>query len=68
MVVGVDPPASASGTCGIVVAAMLAEGSYAVLADESRGGASPEGWAAAVAGAEGSLSASPKHPLAPLTG
>jgi phage terminase large subunit-like protein len=55
VVVGVDPPTSAGGTCGIVVAAMLgddsADVSWAVLEDASVGGASPEGWAAAVAAA-----------------
>jgi phage terminase large subunit-like protein len=52
VVVGVDPPASVGGTCGIVVAAALSEeATYAVLADESVSGASPEGWAAAVAAA-----------------
>ena len=49
VVVGVDPPASANGACGIVVAATVEEGAWAVLADESVAGASPEGWAAAVA-------------------
>jgi phage terminase large subunit-like protein len=49
VVVGVDPPTSAAGTCGIVVAAEVAAGGFAVLADESIAGASPEGWAAAVA-------------------
>jgi phage terminase large subunit-like protein len=51
VVVGVDPPASAAGVCGIVAAATLADGSHAVLADESVAGASPEGWAEAVAAA-----------------
>lgn len=51
VVVGVDPPASAGGTCGIVVAAQTGEGRIAVLADASLGGCSPEGWARAVAGA-----------------
>lgn len=49
VVVGVDPPASAAGTCGIVVAATTADGRAAVLADLSVGGRSPEGWARAVA-------------------
>ena len=49
VVVAVDPPASANGTCGIVVAAKLGDGVCVVLADESVMGASPEGWAAAVA-------------------
>lgn len=49
VVVGVDPPAGPEKTCGIVAAAMLGDDRYAVLADESVSGASPEGWAAAVA-------------------
>jgi phage terminase large subunit-like protein len=51
VVVGVDPPASAGGTCGIVVCALDAEGVGHVLADRSAGGLSPEGWARAVAAA-----------------
>ena len=60
VVVGVDPPASASGTCGIVVCGMRKlEGERTgpstslrtgyVLADASVSGVSPEGWARAVA-------------------
>lgn len=49
VVVGVDPPAGAGGTCGIVVAALDAAGVAHVLADASVAGCSPEGWAAAVA-------------------
>ena len=52
VVVGVDPPASAAGTCGIVVCGMRkVEGEPAgyVLADLSVGGLSPEGWARSVA-------------------
>jgi phage terminase large subunit-like protein len=48
VVVGVDPPASAEGTCGIVVCALDADGVGHVLADHSAGGLSPEGWAKAV--------------------
>ncbi|MFL6800779.1 MAG: DNA-packaging protein [Sphingomicrobium sp.] len=51
IVVGVDPPASVAGTCGIVVCAMGADGIAYVLADASAGGLSPEGWARRVAGA-----------------
>jgi phage terminase large subunit-like protein len=51
VVVGVDPPASAEGTCGIVVCALDAEGVGHVLADWSQGGLSPEGWARRVAAA-----------------
>jgi phage terminase large subunit-like protein len=51
-VVGVDPPASSAGdACGIVVAALLADGSALVLADASVERASPERWARAVANA-----------------
>lgn len=49
VVVGVDPPATAAGTCGIVVAGLSADGDAVVLADASVTGASPEGWARAVA-------------------
>jgi phage terminase large subunit-like protein len=45
VVVGVDPPASQAGTCGIVVCALGADGVVYVLADCSAGGLTPEGWA-----------------------
>ena len=48
VLVGVDPPASPAGTCGIVVAGLRDEIGY-VLEDASVAGRSPEGWAAAVA-------------------
>jgi phage terminase large subunit-like protein len=51
VVVGVDPPASAGGTCGIVLCGAGADGTLYVLADHSVAGASPLGWAAKVAGA-----------------
>jgi phage terminase large subunit-like protein len=51
IVVGVDPPASTGGTCGIVVCGAGADGVLYVLADASIGGASPERWAKAVAAA-----------------
>ena len=51
IVVGVDPPASESGTCGIVVCGSDAGRVLHVLADASVGGASPERWARAVAAA-----------------
>jgi phage terminase large subunit-like protein len=52
VVVGVDPPASASGdACGIVVCAKGADGLFYVLADCSVAGTSPAGWAARVAAA-----------------
>ena len=50
VVVGVDPPASATGdACGIVVCGIDEEGRTAVLADASVERASPEKWARAVA-------------------
>ncbi|MES2135701.1 MAG: terminase family protein [Pseudomonadota bacterium] len=48
IVVGVDPPASAEGTCGIVVCGLGADGLLYVLADASVSG-SPEHWARCVA-------------------
>ncbi len=51
-VIGVDPPASATGdACGIVVAAIAEDGIAHVLADASVERASPERWARAVADA-----------------
>ena len=53
VVIGVDPPASATGdACGIIIAARLTDGRAAILADESVEQASPERWAAAVADAQ----------------
>ncbi|PNU04658.1 DNA-packaging protein [Novosphingobium guangzhouense] len=50
VVVAVDPPASADGdACGIVVAALAADGTAHVLADASVEKAGPERWARAVA-------------------
>jgi phage terminase large subunit-like protein len=49
IVVGVDPPASAAGVCGISVCGLGADGIFYVLADASGGGLSPEGWAREVA-------------------
>jgi phage terminase large subunit-like protein len=52
VVVGVDPPISAEGdACGIVVCALLDDGTAHVVDDSSVSGRSPEGWARAVAGA-----------------
>jgi phage terminase large subunit-like protein len=51
VVVGVDPPASAGGTCGIVACGLDADGGGWVLGDHSEGGLSPEGWARKVAAA-----------------
>jgi phage terminase large subunit-like protein len=45
VVVGVDPPASQGGTCGIVVCGLLADGIVHVLADCSAGGLTPNAWA-----------------------
>ncbi|WP_375382623.1 DNA-packaging protein [uncultured Sphingomonas sp.] len=54
IVVGVDPPATAAGTCGIVVAGLARDGGTGaerawVLDDRSAVRPSPEGWARAVA-------------------
>ena len=51
VVVGVDPPASAEGTCGIVACGLDRDGVGWVLGDHSQGGLSPEGWARKVAAA-----------------
>ncbi len=48
IVVGVDPPASAEGICGIVVCALGGDGLAYVLADATVSGLGPEGWARAV--------------------
>jgi phage terminase large subunit-like protein len=45
ILVGVDPPASQGGTCGIVVCSLGMDGIAYVLADCSQGGLSPNGWA-----------------------
>lgn len=51
VVVGVDPPASAAGdACGIVAVGLGRDGCGYVIEDASVSGASPEGWARAVAG------------------
>lgn len=57
VVVGVDPPASEAGACGIVVCGLTGDGRGAVLADCSIAGARPEGWAARVAAAFAAWSA-----------
>ncbi|MFC7499863.1 DNA-packaging protein [Enterovirga sp. GCM10030262] len=50
IVIGVDPPASASGdACGIVAVGLGRDGIGYVLGDHSVRGLSPEGWARAVA-------------------
>ena len=51
VVVGVDPPASLAGSCGIVVCALGADGIGEVLADCTVQGRSPEGWARVVVAA-----------------
>ncbi|MGZ8287137.1 MAG: DNA-packaging protein [Allosphingosinicella sp.] len=52
VVIGVDPPVSAEGdACGIVVCVLGSNGIAYVVDDASVSGASPEGWARAVAGA-----------------
>lgn len=51
VVIGVDPPASAAGdACGIVAVGLGRDGCGYVIEDASVRGASPEGWARAVAG------------------
>ena len=57
VVIGVDPPASAEGTCGIVACALGADGVGYVLADCSVAGVRPEGWARRVAEAADSWAA-----------
>jgi phage terminase large subunit-like protein len=47
--IGVDPPASGHGVCGIVAAGVDHSGIGYVLADHSVAGLSPEGWARRVA-------------------
>jgi phage terminase large subunit-like protein len=50
VVVGVDPPAGVDGdACGIVAVGLARDGQGYVLEDASVGGASPQGWAHAVA-------------------
>lgn len=52
VVVGVDPPAGASGDrCGIIVCGQLKDGRGVVLADRSVARQRPHGWARAVAAA-----------------
>jgi phage terminase large subunit-like protein len=51
VVIGVDPPASAGGTCGIVACGLDREGVAYVIGDHSVSGLSPEGWARKVAAA-----------------
>jgi phage terminase large subunit-like protein len=51
VVVGVDPPITVEGSCGIVVCGLAADGVAHVLADCTVKGESPEGWARAVAAA-----------------
>ncbi|WP_435876853.1 DNA-packaging protein [Sphingomonas quercus] len=52
LVIGVDPPAGiGADACGIVVAALGADGRAYVIEDASVAGLGPEGWARAVASA-----------------
>ncbi|HEX5777701.1 MAG TPA: terminase family protein [Xanthobacteraceae bacterium] len=46
IVVGVDPPASNSGACGLVAAGRAADGTIYVIADETIEGVAPAAWAA----------------------
>ena len=48
VVVGVDPPASTGGTCGIVACGVGRDGLAYVLGDHSVSGLSPDGWARVV--------------------
>ena len=58
VVVGVDPPASATGdACGIVVAGLRGDGTAVVVEDATVAGLSPDGWAARVADAAARWSA-----------
>ena len=57
VVVGVDPPASSGGACGIVVCGLGVDGTGYVVADLSVAGRGPEGWARAVAAAAAAWSA-----------
>ena len=58
VVVGVDPPAGVGGdACGIVAVAKGADGHAYVIEDASVAGASPEGWARAVADCAGRVCA-----------
>ncbi len=50
VVIGIDPPVSSregADLCGIVAAGLSEDGLVHVLADESRGGLAPDGWARA---------------------
>jgi phage terminase large subunit-like protein len=59
VVIGLDPPASATGdACGIVVCGMGADGIAYVLADLTASGLGPEGWARRVAAAAADWGAS----------
>ena len=57
VLVGVDPPASEEGICGIAVCGLGADGLGYVLADASVAGLGPEGWAKAVQRAAGAWAA-----------
>ncbi|HEX8527065.1 terminase large subunit domain-containing protein, partial [Allosphingosinicella sp.] len=57
VVIGVDPPASAEGVCGISVCGSGGDGCLWVLADLSAGGLRPEGWASKAAAAAGAWEA-----------
>jgi phage terminase large subunit-like protein len=49
VVIGVDPPGGAAGTCGIVACGLGKDGNAYVLGDHSVSGLRPEGWARRVA-------------------
>jgi phage terminase large subunit-like protein len=48
VVIGVDPPTTTGGTCGIVACGLAADGNAYVVGDHSVSGRRPEGWAARV--------------------
>jgi phage terminase large subunit-like protein len=50
-VIGVDPPASVEGACGIVACSLGGDGIAYVVGDHSAAGLSPEGWALKVVAA-----------------
>jgi phage terminase large subunit-like protein len=51
VVIGVDPPTTTGGTCGIVACGLAADGIGYVVGDHSVSGRRPEGWASRVSDA-----------------
>jgi len=58
VVIGVDPPATASGTCGIIACGLARDGIAYVLGDPSVGGVRPEAWASRLVAATDAWEAS----------